>query len=407
MEETKHTTKRILAIDILRGITIAGMVMVNNPGSWSHIFAPLEHAEWNGMTPTDLVFPFFMFVMGMCIFIALRKFQFEANGKTIRKIVKRMLLLYLIGIAMGWFSKFCHRWADPLEGASFTDQVIYTLWSFDTIRLTGVLARLAVCYGITALLAITVKHKYLIHIVGTLLIGYFIILLLGNGFAYDSSNLLSVVDRNILTASHMYDDNGIDPEGLLSTLPAIAHTLIGFLVGKRIFGERASADVSTDVRTHSTDVRTHIILSKAVPLFVIGTVLTFAGFLLSYGCPLNKKIWSPTFVLATCGLASLSLALLTWIIDVKGYNKWCKFFEVFGVNPLFLFILSGFWAILFGTVHISVGGVSKTITGFLYNDVYVPLLGDNLGSLVYALMIVAINWCIGYYLYKKRIFIKL
>ncbi len=254
MEDVKKTNKRILAIDILRGITIAGMVMVNNPGSWSHIFTPLDHAEWNGMTPTDLVFPFFMFVMGMCVFIALQKFHFEANSATVHKIIKRMVLIYLIGIGMGWFSKFCYRWANPLEGASFTDQLIYTLWSFDSIRLTGVLARLSVCYGITALLAITVKHKYLIHIIVTLLIGYFVILLLGNGFAYDSTNLLSIVDRNILTPNHMYDDNGIDPEGLLSTLPAIAHTLIGFLIGKRIFGERTSTDVSTDIHTHSTDI---------------------------------------------------------------------------------------------------------------------------------------------------------
>lgn len=325
-----------------------------------------------------------------------------------------MVLIYLIGIGMGWFSKFCYRWANPLEGASFTDQLIYTLWSFDSIRLTGVLARLSVCYGITALLAITVKHKYLIHIIVTLLIGYFVILLLGNGFAYDSTNLLSIVDRNILTPNHMYDDNGIDPEGLLSTLPAIAHTLIGFLIGKRIFGERTSTDVSTDIHTHSTDihplstdVRTHITLSKVVPLFVIGTILTFVGFLLSYGCPLNKKVWSPTFVLTTCGLASLFLALLIWIIDVRGYNKWCKFFEVFGVNPLFLFILSGFWAILFGSIHLTIGGESKSITGILYNNVYAPLFGETLGSLVYALMIVAINWCIGYYLYKKKIYIKL
>ncbi len=414
MEDVKKTNKRILAIDILRGITIAGMVMVNNPGSWSHIFTPLDHAEWNGMTPTDLVFPFFMFVMGMCVFIALQKFHFEANSATVHKIIKRMVLIYLIGIGMGWFSKFCYRWANPLEGASFTDQLIYTLWSFDSIRLTGVLARLSVCYGITALLAITVKHKYLIHIIVTLLIGYFVILLLGNGFAYDSTNLLSIVDRNILTPNHMYDDNGIDPEGLLSTLPAIAHTLIGFLIGKRIFGERTSTDVSTDIHTHSTDihplstdVRTHITLSKVVPLFVIGTILTFVGFLLSYGCPLNKKVWSPTFVLTTCGLASLFLALLIWIIDVRGYNKWCKFFEVFGVNPLFLFILSGFWAILFGSIHLTIGGESKSITGILYNNVYAPLFGETLGSLVYALMIVAINWCIGYYLYKKKIYIKL
>ncbi len=400
MNQASSNSKRILAIDILRGITIAGMILVNNPGSWSYMFSPLKHAEWNGMTPTDLVFPFFMFVMGMCIYIAMQKFDFACNRATITKILKRMVLIYLVGIAMGWFSKFCSRWASPLEAATLGEQIWYTIWSFDTIRLTGVLARLAVCYGITALLAVCVKHKHLPYIMVSLLVGYFIILLAGNGFAYDTTNILSIVDRAVLTEAHMYDDNGIDPEGILSTLPAIAHTLLGFLIGRYIFNkENGTAQLM--------DHTTYITLSKVVPLFIAGALLTFGGFLLSYGCPLNKKIWSPTFVLATCGLASTLLALLIWSIDVKGNKKWCKFFEVFGVNPLFLFVMSGVVAVIFRTFKVSSGGESKSITQFLYQDVFSPLLGENGGSLAYALLVVAILWGIGYYLYKKKIYIKL
>ena len=400
MSATTTKSTRILAIDILRGITIAGMILVNNPGNWGRIFAPFEHAEWNGMTPTDLVFPFFMFVMGMCIYIAMKKFDFACNKSTVYKITKRMVLIYLVGLGIGWFAKFCFRWASPLEEASFGEQLWYMVWPFDSIRLTGVLARLAICYGITALLAVTVKHKNLPYIIVTLLVGYFIILMAGNGFAYDETNILSIADRAVLTDVHMYHDNGIDPEGLLSTLPSIAHTLLGFMVGSLLFK-------TTDEHSDHTDVRTGIILSKVVPLFIVGTILIFSGFLLSYGCPLNKKVWSPTYVLVTCGLASSHLALLIWLIDVKGYRRWSKFFEVFGVNPLFLFVLSDFFAIVFGAFRFTVNGTQTSIIGFMYNQVLSPIFGEYGGSLAYAVLFLILNWCIGYQLYKRKIYIKL
>ena len=399
MEKNK-TTSRILSIDILRGLTIAGMITVNNPGSWSYMYAPLEHAEWNGLTPTDLVFPFFMCVMGMCIYIAMRKFDFACNRATVYKIVKRMVLIYLVGLAIVWFSAFCRRWNNPQEGADFFSQLWYMVWSFDKLRLTGVLARLAVCYGITALLAITVRHKHLPYIIVGLLLAYFVILMAGNGFAYDETNILSIVDRAVLTDAHMYHDNGIDPEGLLSTLPSIAHTLLGFIIGSLLFRK-------ADAGAQQLDARTNITLTKVVPLFVVGTSLLFAGYLLSYGCPINKKVWSPTFVLVTCGLASMLLALLTWIIDVKGKKSWSKFFEVFGVNPLFLFVLSDFFAIVFGAFTFPVGDKQMNVVGFVYSQLLSPVFGEYGGSLVYSLLFIALNWVIGYQLYKRKIYIKL
>ena len=376
MEKNK-TTSRILSIDILRGLTIAGMITVNNPGSWSYMYAPLEHAEWNGLTPTDLVYPFFMCVMGMCIYIAMRKFDFACNRATVYKIVKRMVLIYLVGLAIVWFSAFCRRWNNPQEGADFFSQLWYMVWSFDKLRLTGVLARLAVCYGITALLAITVRHKHLPYIIVGLLLAYFVILMAGNGFAYDETNILSIVDRAVLTDAHMYHDNGIDPEGLLSTLPSIAHTLLGFIIGSLLFRK-------ADAGAQQLDARTNITLTKVVPLFVVGTSLLFAGYLLSYGCPINKKVWSPTFVLVTCGLASMLLALLTWIIDVKGKKSWSKFFEVFGVNPLFLFVLSDFFAIVFGART----GVLNRYVMVLIPVLAVPLCGRLTGKAAQGLLMV-------------------
>ena len=399
MEKNK-TTSRILSIDILRGLTIAGMITVNNPGSWSYMYAPLEHAEWNGLTPTDLVYPFFMCVMGMCIYIAMRKFDFACNRATVYKIVKRMVLIYLVGLAIVWFSAFCRRWNNPQEGADFFSQLWYMVWSFDKLRLTGVLARLAVCYGITALLAITVRHKHLPYIIVGMLLAYFVMLMAGNGFAYDETNILSIVDRAVLTDAHMYHDNGIDPEGLLSTLPSIAHTLLGFIIGSLLFRK-------ADAGAQQLDARTNITLTKVVPLFVVGTSLLFAGYLLSYGCPINKKVWSPTFVLVTCGLASMLLALFTWIIDVKGKKRWSKFFEVFGVNPLFLFVLSDFFAIVFGAFTFPVGDKQMNVIGFVYSQLLSPIFGQYGGSLVYSLLFIALNWVIGYQLYKRKIYIKL
>lgn len=388
--------KRILALDILRGITIAGMIMVNNPGTWSHIYAPLRHAEWNGLTPTDLIFPFFMFIMGISTYISLKKYDFRFSYPALRKILKRTVLIFLIGMAIGWFSRFCYYWASAPEGLSFGEKLWNASWTFDRLRILGVMQRLGICYGATAIIALTVKHRHIPYLIATLLIGYFILLLCGNGFAYNETNVLSVVDRAILTPAHMYKDNGIDPEGLLSTIPSIAHVLLGFCVGRLMLG---------DGKTHEN--RADMLNSHLIKLFLVGTILTFAGFLLSYGCPINKKIWSPTFVLATCGLASSFLALLIWIIDVKGYKKWSMFFESFGINPLFMYVLGGVLGILFGSICFPWDGGSISIHGFLYRILLMPVFGETGGSLAYALVFVGINWCIGYQLYKRKIYIKI
>lgn len=389
------TNKRLLALDILRGVTIAGMILVNNPGSWGHIYAPLRHAEWIGLTPTDLVFPFFMFIMGISTYISLKKYNFEFSHAAALKILKRTVVIFIIGMAIGWFSRFCYYWSSAPEDLSFGENLWASVWTFDRMRILGVMQRLALCYGATAIIALTLKHRYIPYLIVTLLLGYFILLIFGNGFAYNETNILSIVDRAILTPAHMYKDNGIDPEGVLSTIPAIAHVLLGFYVGRLMLDGNKSED------------RASFLNSQLITLFLTGVILTFSGFLLSYGCPISKKIWSPTFVLVTCGLASNFLALLIWIIDVKGYKNWCTFFESFGVNPLFMYVLGGVLSILFGSISFPWDGGSISIHGFLYNKLLTPVLGELNGSLVYALLFVAINWCIGYQLYKRKIYIKI
>ena len=383
------TNQRILALDILRGITIAGMILVNNPGTWESVYAPLRHAPWNGFSPTDLVFPFFMFIMGISMFISLRKYNFEFSNSAAKKILKRTVLLYLVGLAIAWFSLFCHTWNSlSIEDITFWQRLGQSANNFAHIRILGVIPRLAICYGIVSLIAITLKHKYIPYLIGLLLIAYFILLMVGNGFAYDKTNILSIVDYKILGEAHMYIDNGIEPEGILSTIPAIAHVLLGFYVGK--------------IMMETKDIN-----QKIERLFIVGAILTFTGLLLQYGCPINKKIWSPTFVLTTCGLASTLLSLLIWIIDVKGYKKWSRFFEAFGVNPLFIYVLAAFLSIILGSILLPNGIKPISLHGYIYSNILQPVFGNLTGSLVFALLFVGINWCIGYILYKKKIYIKL
>ena len=248
--------------------------------------------------------------------------------------------------------------------------------------------RLALCYGASALIALLLRHKHIPYLIVILLVGYFIILITGNGFAYDETNILSIVDRSILGNAHVYQNSHIDPEGLLSTIPSIAHVLIGFCVGKKLMEVK--------------DIH-----EKLERLFLIGTILTFAGFLFSYGCPFNKKIWSPTFVLVTCGLGSSLLALLVWIIDIKGYKKWSRFFESFGVNPLFIYVMAGVIGVSICATNVTYQGESTSIQQVVYQCALQPVFGNQGGSLAYAILFVLLNWSIGYILYKKKIYIKI
>lgn len=390
--KTEKKGGRLLALDILRGITIAGMILVNNPGSWGNIYAPLRHAEWHGLTPTDLVFPFFMFIMGISTYMSLRKYNFEFTWASFAKILRRSIVIFLIGWAMAWFGMF-------MRGMANNATISEAMFTFDRIRFLGVMPRLAICYGVGASVALLVRRNALPWVIGGMLVVYTILLIIGNGFAFAEDNVISVVDRAVLGENHMYSDTveGVrlkfDPEGLLSTLPSIAHMLIGFMCGSLIMKTKDNRD-----RINS--------------LFIVGTILTFCGFLLAYGCPINKKIWSPTFVLTTCGLASSFLGLLIWIIDIKGHRRWCRFFEVFGINPLFLFVLGTLLSIVLGTIRVpwaaAESGV-RSLHSICYMDVLLPLCGGDktLASLLFALLFVCLNWVIGYFLYRKRIIIKI
>jgi len=352
---------RFLSLDILRGITVAGMILVNN--GWGESFEMLRHAEWNGMTPCDLVFPFFLFIMGISCYLSLVKSEFKPTPQVVRRVVKRTVLLFAIGLFINWF--------DHAIGGDFL--------CFGHLRIFAVLQRIALCYGVVSLFALFCNHKYTIPVAIGLLVIYSAILVFGNGYVEDASvNVLAQVDLHLFGYDHLYHWSPVDPEGLLGTISSVAHVLFGFYCGRIVRQKETVSD-------------------KVIALFVVGTVLVIGGYLLSYGLPLNKCIWSPSYVMVTCGLASLLLALLMTVESGQSplFNT---FFHVFGVNALALYVSSELLAIILGNI-----GVSELV----YNGIHAVIPALKWASLVYALYFVLLNFAIGYVLYRKNIYIKL
>lgn len=383
-------SKRLLALDVLRGITIAGMITVNNPGSWAHIYAPLRHAAWNGCTPTDLVFPFFMFVMGVAMFISYRKFDYRLTWRTFGKLLYRGALLVLIGWAINWFGIFCRTLS---SGGSWVD----ALWNnpIARLRFMGVLPRLGIVSFLGGLCLLAFKPKRAPWVAAVLLIVYCIIIGVTHSFELTADNIVARVDVAVLGDSHMYHMGGIafDPEGLLSTIPCVAHVLLGVMAGSLIMPAEQKKAIDNWMKINH--------------LFIFGSIILMAGFLLDYAFPINKSLWSASYVLVTCGLASLLLGLLIWVIDICGKRRWSVFFESFGANPLFIFVLSGILSITMANIKFGFHGDRYSVWGFWYKVCMQPLFGDKLGSLVCALSLIAVLWAIGHILYRKKIYIKL
>lgn len=394
--KSQTTSSRLLSLDVMRGITIAGMIMVNNPGSWNYAYAPLRHASWDGLTPTDLVFPSFMFIMGVSLFLSFSKFNFKLTSQTFLKLLRRSSLIFLIGMGLNWLGLFVYGLRGLDNGdLSIAQQIWQAASNVEHLRILGVLQRLALVSFAGSLVVLIFKHRYIPTLIALILIIYWIVIAVTNSFELSSTNIIARIDTALFGENHLYtlhtaDGTPVcfDPEGFLSTLPGIAHVLIGFLAGKII----------------SQTKDNHQRIEK---LFILGTILLFVGFLISYGFPINKSIWSSSFVLVSCGIALLTLGLLTWIIDIKGKKTWSIFFASFGVNPLFIYVLAGVLAIVLNMAGFMYNGEWISLHKFYFAEVLAPLFGDYFGSLVYALSFVGINWLVGHQLYKRNIYIKL
>ena len=380
--------QRYYSLDVFRGATVALMILVNNPGSWAHIFSPLEHATWHGCTPTDLVFPFFLFAVGNAMAFVMPRFEQAGPAVFWKKVIKRTLLIFAIGLFLNW-SPFI-RW----DG----EQIVWKAWQ--NVRIFGVLQRIALCYFFASVIVFYAKTRGAFVISGVLLLVYwFICLLLGNAAdPYSLSGWFGTqVDINLLGLTHIYKGEGVpfDPEGLPSTTAAIVQVIFGFFAGQYI----------------QQKGKTYEMLSN---LFVVGLVLFFTGYCWDMVFPVNKKIWTSSYVLYTTGLAIMTLGTLIYLIEFKERKgNWSKFFDVFGKNPLFIFVLSGFLprvsAMLRWVDHITPEG-KKVYTSFFpwfYEHVCKNITVDlRVGSFVYALCIIAFYWSIVYVLDKKKIYVK-
>jgi len=364
--------KRLIALDVMRGLTIALMIMVNTPGSWEFVYPPLRHSVWNGCTPTDLVFPFFLFIVGVSMWFSFKKFKKGITKKSFYKVLKRSVIMFLLGVFLNLYPKF----------------------EFENLRIFGVLQRIAIAYFFGALLSMNFNLKQLLILFCGILVSYWGILYFGatNEPFEIATNVVRKIDIFLFSEKHLYQGFGIpfDPEGLLSALPSIGTLLLGYFSGKLI---ESSEDTFTAIKK----------------LVVIGSLGTFLGWLWNFSFPINKALWTSSYVLYSGGLAMVFLAFLLWVIDEKGFKKWTRPFIHFGTNPLFIYMFSGVYVLtIVHLIKITVSPEEK-ISGYsyLFSEIFAPIAGNMNGSLLFAIVHIIFFWLITFILYKKKIFIKI
>lgn len=387
--------QRFYSLDVFRGATVALMILVNNPGTWAHIFPPLEHASWHGLTPTDLVFPFFLFAVGNAMAFVMPKLDAAGEGAFWKKVIKRSLLIFGIGMFLNWFPFI-----------KYNDAGNFVAKPFETLRIFGVLQRIAVCYFFAAIIVHYCKVR------GSFVVGMFILLFywflcvaanptdpysLGGWFGTN-------IDKAILGEKHMYHGEGVafDPEGLMNSFAAIVQVILGYLVGNYILQKGKTYEMLCG-------------------LFVAGCVLVFAGFCWDMVFPINKKIWTSSYTIYTTGLALLILSMMIWLLDFKnspqgpvGQKAWSRFFDVFGKNALFIFAMSALIPRSLGLIRIHNGfidtGKPKYLSplSWFYETCCKPIFSYDarIGSLMYALCFIAMMWLLAWLLDKKKIYIK-
>lgn len=370
-----NARRRIRSIDVFRGLTIALMIVVNTPGSWSYVYAPLRHAEWHGWTPTDLVFPFFLFIMGVSMAFSFSKFGYRWSRDTARKVVRRTILLILIG----WALRMVPPWQVD--------------WSH--FRISGVLQRIALVYFFTALLITHIHRRTILYVVGAiiLLAYWWVLAAFGGADPYGpQTNIVRKIDLMLLGEQHMWHGLGFafDPEGILSTFPAVVTALSGYLYGM-------------ELKAHRPVDGNFIVRSLAAALGLIA-----AAYLWHEWMPINKSLWTSSYVLFTSGMAIAVLALCIYWIDVRGWTRGIWVLEVFGRNALSGFVLSIFLVrVMLYVVRWDVDGQTVSLYKYLFDRVFAPLLGPYPGSLAFALSFTVLCWLLLYPLYRKGVYIKL
>ena len=368
--------ERLLSLDVFRGITIAFMIIVNNPGSWNFTYAPLKHAAWEGCSPTDLVFPFFVFIVGLSMVFSFSRIASQEKSQIALKILKRTALIFLVGLFLNWFPFFHKHISD--------------------LRIMGVLQKIALSYGGAAFIVLYAKKEWLPYIAGFILLFYWWILwYFGGAQPYGlEGNVVRTVDLAIFGESHLYSgfrlplaEVGLpfDPEGLLGCIPSIGTVLLGYVFGRRILLQKSKS----------------ILLREYV---ISGASLVVLGLIWGQFFPIIKALWTSSYVLYTAGLALLLFAILIYVIDIAKLSKWAYPFRVFGLNPLFSYALSGLVVKLF--MYAFKFGGSNPI-GWMYENIFQFAFGNYFGSFAYAIFYTSLIWFFAWLLYRKNIVIKL
>jgi predicted acyltransferase len=380
---------RLRSLDVFRGATVALMILVNNPGSWSALYGPLAHAPWHGITPTDLVFPFFLFAVGNALALVMPGFTAATFWP---RVLRRTALIFLIGLLLN---------AAPFVRWDTQGELVWRSW--ETLRIMGVLQRIALCFGAAAAIVWLLGSRGALLATAALLLGYGAACLVlgapGDGYSLQGW-FGTALDRALLGESHLYKGEGVpfDPEGLASTAPAIAQVLLGWWVGRWFVGERVDA-------------------SLVVRLFMAAAALLVLGYVWQWVLPLNKKIWTPSYVLVTSGMAMALLAVCVQLIEVRArpaeLRGWVRFFEVFGKNALFVFVLSGLLPRVLALARWPDGmdaqGLPRWISPlpWAYRTLFEGVGGDaRVGSLLFALANLMVYAAIAFWLDRRRIYIR-
>jgi predicted acyltransferase len=445
-------SNRLISLDVFRGMTIAGMVLVNNPGG-SPVYWPLDHAEWNGLTPTDWIFPFFLFIVGVSISISLgRRVAEKPDAKAYWKIVSRAASIYLLGAAISILPFFQFQSTDapdPLKmliWLAFSAALFFLLlrnykvaaalavaglvgiagmnlagynvvpYNYGTLRIAGVLQRISVCYLVTAIVFLHTTWKQQVGIAVGLLLGYWLIMTTipvpgceVTSVSDKACNLAAYIDRMIIGENHIWRFGKVyDPEGILSTIPAIVTTISGVLTGtwltRRDKGQGTSDEISDQP---SSLVPDHSSLNKVSGLFGVGIALLALGLIWNSYFPMNKALWTSSYVLATTGLALLTLGFCYWLIDIKGYRRWAKPFEIFGSNALALFVFTGLFARMISAYRVSgADGQPVSIQRFVMQNVFSPVFRPIDASLAFAISFILLWLFLMWLLYRKQIYVK-
>ncbi|MEK6571364.1 MAG: DUF5009 domain-containing protein, partial [Bacteroidota bacterium] len=376
--------KRLLSLDAFRGATIAGMILVNNPGTWSSIYPQLRHAAWNGWTFTDWIFPFFLWIVGaaMTFSFGRRMEQGAHKGRLLLHVLRRAVIIFALGLFLSGF---------PFG------LILNHNFSFATIRIPGVLQRIAVCYLIASIIFLNTSLRGQIIWIVSLLTGYWLLVKLvpvpgyGAGVLEPTGSLCWYLDSTLLKG-HTWSGApapGFDPEGIVSTIPAIATTLFGVLTGHWLRSSRSKEE-------------------KTAWMFVAGNFMLLLGAILDMWLPINKNLWTSSYSIFMAGWALVCLATFYWLIDVKGYTKWATPSVTYGLNAIAVFVLSGIVGRLLNLIKIlQPDGSSLSLQPYIFQHIYLPIASPINASLLYAISFILVMYLVVWVMWKRRWFIKI